>query len=579
MRRHRLTRRDLIKVLAAGCALAVVWLAVTSRADPPGKSGARVATVLKLVVVEYPGTPAAQIAERFARRVEALSDDSIRVAITYWPARFEPATSSRQIEASAIRAVRSNTMQIGVIPSDAFQEQGVTTLRAVQAPFLVTSSAGAARVTTGPIADRLQAGLQAISLTGLGLVPEGLYRPFGFLKPLVTPADFAGVTIRAHSSKATYDLLKTLGARPVDLSVEHGDTAVYSDFGTGLQPLPTAKDEFPKDAYTAGNVVLFPKVDVVVVSNAAFGNLRAAQREILRRGAADARAATISATSERAAAAAFCKGGGSIVTAPAGALRALRTKAAPVLASMQRDPATRSLIASIERLGSGGGGAVRCAPTESGPSVAQGLEQYTRAERDSLRPPGGTYRRAFTDAQLRAAGADESEAHRNEGISTLTFYDWRFALEWRGPIRRPPCRGGIELTNRLVELRWNPATPCSGYVAFSWRRDGRDLVIVALDPRTEPGWLEKAYPGTWKRVDCTPDCGAREKITASETVELLRLELRGVADAPFVSCHRIPSFGWDYECTYSWVRNGKEVRTRFGVNVDDRKITRTSRGS
>ncbi len=567
-------------MLASGCALVTVaWVAVAAvgRPGPPGKSGGRAATVLRLAVVEYPGTPAAQIAERFARRVEALSDGSIRVAITYWPARFEPATSSRQIEASAIRAVRANTVQMAAIPSDAFEEHGVTTLRAVQAPFLVTSSAFAARVTTGPIADRLQAGLREISLTGLALVPEGLYRPFGFLKPLVTPADFVGVTIRAHFSTATYDLLKTLGARPVDLSVEHGDTAVYSGFGTGPQPLPTAKDEFPKDAYTAGNVALFPKIDVIAVSSAALGNLRAAQRETLRRGAAEVRAATIAAASERAAAAAFCSGGGTIVTAPASALRALRKKSTPILASMRRDPATRSLIASIEQLDPGGGSAVRCAATEGGPVVAApGLEQYTRAERDALIPPGGTYRRAFTVAQLRAAGAGELEARRNEGIATLTFYDYRFSLEWRGSIRRPPCRGGTDLENRLVELRWNPATPCRGYLAFSWRRDGRDLVIVALDPRTEPGWLEKAYPGTWKRVDCTPDCGAREKITASEASQLLRLEFPG---APFVACHAVRSFPWDYQCSYYSVRNGREVWTRFGVDVDERGITRTSRGS
>jgi dipeptidyl aminopeptidase/acylaminoacyl peptidase len=62
-------------------------------------------------------------------------------------------------------------------------------------------------------------------------------------------------------------------------------------------------------------------------------------------------------------------------------------------------------------------------------------------------------------------------------------------------------------TDLLVELRWNPVTPCSGYVAFAWSLDGGDLVITALGPRTEARWLKEAYPGTWKRVDCTPWIG------------------------------------------------------------------------
>ena len=63
------------------------------------------------------------------------------------------------------------------------------------------------------------------------------------------------------------------------------------------------------------------------------------------------------------------------------------------------------------------------------------------------------------------------------------------------------------LENRLVVLHWNPATPCTGYVAFSWKREGPDLVIAALAPRTDAGWLEEAYPGVWKAVDCTPWTG------------------------------------------------------------------------
>ena len=67
----------------------------------------------------------------------------------------------------------------------------------------------------------------------------------------------------------------------------------------------------------------------------------------------------------------------------------------------------------------------------------------------------------------------------------------------------PPCRGRNDLIARRVRLVWNPATPCSGFVAFAWEHDRADLVITGLDPRSDRGWTA-AFVGTWKRVDCTP---------------------------------------------------------------------------
>ena len=114
---------------------------------------------------------------------------------------------------------------------------------------------------------------------------------------------------------------------------------------------------------------------------------------------------------------------------------------------------------------------------------------YPNPVRNALLPPVGSYRRTFTAAQLRAAGADDADVRSNLGVTTLTFGGPRYrlvvAIEWRSPTDRPRCRGLVDLVQRRAKLRWNPATPCTEYIAFSWKRDGRDLEIVALDPRTE----------------------------------------------------------------------------------------------
>ena len=546
---------------------------------PAGKSGASRAVSLRLAIVEYPGKPGAVAAERFARRVDALSHGSLRVDVVSWPARLAPATPIRRVETSAIRAVRTNDVQLGLFPSHAFERQGVTTLRPLQAPFLITSLTHAAGVAGSPASARLQAGLEQISLTGLGLVPEGLYRPFGFLKPLLVPADFDGARIRADSSRTTRAVLRALGARPVDLDARQGDTGVYSGFDNDAEVVPQSDDAFPRFAYTADDVVLFPRFAVVVASNQALRRLRGEQRRALEGAAADLTDPAGAVAAERAAAKAFCAAGGTVVEAPRSALSAFRARTAPLLNSWKRDPATARLLAEIERHTARGETPLQpCAGPPAEPVFTPGFDVSNAVFHASM-PPDGSYRHAFTEAALRAAGASEAEIERNEGVTTLTFYDepYRFAVEWQGGIRAP-CRGRLELPNRFVQLDWNPRTPCGGYVGIRWTPSGNgDLAITALDPRTEPDWLERAWRGTWRRVDCTPLCGARGKLSAGETSRLLERQL----GRTFVPCHRDRSIPWDYECSLiEW--NGKfieRVSERFGVDVDEHGIIRTNRRS
>jgi TRAP-type C4-dicarboxylate transport system substrate-binding protein len=475
---------------------------------PTGKSGAGTTLDIRLVVVGRSGTAPAAIAARFARGVAELSKGSMHVAVDLVPSGQSTA-SSRGAQTVAIRSVTTGADEMGLIPTGSFRTVGVTTLDALQAPFLITSSSLAARATRGPIAARLESGLARLGLSGLALVPDGLERPFGFLKPLVAPADFAGVTIRAAYAPSTYALLRQLRARPVDVDAADTDTAVYSGFAKDPLSTSSASDRFPQDSYTAAGIVLFPHVEAIVASRTALDSLTASQRSILRRAALAARTGTIAA-GETAEAAAFCLAGGTVVDASPSALPALRAATAPLLEALSRNERTRQILAAIVRLGSGGGDPVRrCTGTHRVSQFGNG-EHYPRAVRDELLPPNGSYRRAFTASQLRAAGLPPSEVDANEGVTTLTLSGSRherlfFTLSWLGPSRRPACRGRVALVNRHIALEWNPETPCIGPVSFSSRvePDG-DVVIVAVEPSTRPRWLRRLYPGLWKRVECTP---------------------------------------------------------------------------
>jgi TRAP-type transport system periplasmic protein len=456
-------------------AAALVVHAGLGGGEPPGKSGAGTAVTLTLAAP----ADAETTARRFAAKVDSLSHGALRVSIRTHPQRIE---------------------QLGLLPSHALAAQ-TPELQVLDAPFLVPSYGTAVRVTSGPLGERLQVGLSRASLTGLALVPEGLYRVFGYLAPLESPGDFTGTTIRAPS--ATTRALRALGARPVGLDAR-GDTVVSSGFESSRTPGHT----FPEDAVTAANVVLAPRIDVLAASSAAFARLTRDQRTVLRRAALEARAETIAATGERSAAAAFCRAGGTVVTAPPSALRALRAKTAPLLAELRRDPDTSGLLARLERTAAAPAPAPQaCAPGPSPALTADGHDPSPSQRR--LLPPAGSYRRAFTTAELQAAGAQAMQASANAGLTTFTVYgpryDLRFAFEWPGTGRRP-CRGRLAIASvRLTKLRWNLGTPCTGDVAFRWRLDDGDLVLTAVEART--GWLARAYPGTWKRVDCAPWTG------------------------------------------------------------------------
>ena len=80
----------------------------------------------------------------------------------------------------------------------------MNSLRALNAPFLVTSEAVVDEIVTGDVSDELLAGLDEIGITGLALLPEGFRHVFWWDRPLLSPDDFAGASIRAPRSDTTY---------------------------------------------------------------------------------------------------------------------------------------------------------------------------------------------------------------------------------------------------------------------------------------------------------------------------------------------------------------------------------------
>ena len=109
------------------------------------------------------------------------------------------------------RMVVGGELDMAFLPSRAWDTEGVGTLRPLAAPMLVTSQALVAEVVRSELNAQMLAGLDAVDVTGLALIPENLRHVFSFGEPLASPAAFAGTTIRVPHSDTTWAVFPFVG--------------------------------------------------------------------------------------------------------------------------------------------------------------------------------------------------------------------------------------------------------------------------------------------------------------------------------------------------------------------------------
>ena len=308
------------------------------------------------------GQPSNLPLSEFERQVESLSDGAISVSIR------TDAADPRNSDAAIIEGVQDGTFQMAVVPARAWSGAGVTSLKALQAPFLMESERHVtAVVNDAAISDQALAGFEAAGVVGLTLFPESLRHFFSFSDPILRPEDVKGRQVRAITSLETTALIEALGGTAVD---PDGDTFTQ---GVADGTITAAESSFsialgstPRPGIATGNLVLYPKILTLVVNGPFWAGLDDAQREVLRTAAAATRAwAIANVTPEVEAAAAYCADGGSVVLTDQAAIEAFRAAEAPVYAQLETDPTTKALIAAIRAITpAGAAGPAACEPPE-----------------------------------------------------------------------------------------------------------------------------------------------------------------------------------------------------------------------
>lgn len=340
-------------------------------------------------------------------------------------------------ERGTVADVRAGKVQVGVVGVRVWDTMGVTSFRALVAPFLIDNLELQRRVLESPVAAEMLEGVEQAGVVGLAVLPGALRRPLGFSRPLVRPNDYTGATVGVTPGGVARATIRVLRARPK----AYPPGAVFGLDGAELDLATIAQNAYDELAPTlAANVVLWPRAETIVMNREAFEALTQEKQEILRRAGREALAPELSRVErdENAALARVCERGKlSFATASATDLGLLRGAVRPVYAELERDAQTREWIGEITRLRHDDDASslhpLRCPKARTNAKAAASKLE-------------GRWRVSWSRDELLAAGIEPRVADALEGRHVLEFSNGRFRS------RTDPTTGTYTVAGDVLRL-------------------------------------------------------------------------------------------------------------------------------
>src|SRR5829696_1694351 len=148
----------------------------------------------------------------FARKAARLSDGTLQISL-----RSELYGERPDKERRVARDLQAGRLPLAWDATRVWDTEGVTSFQGLQAPFLVDSVGLMDRVIRSPLVAQVASGLGAKGVTGLGLAAINLRRPLGARKAFTSVAAFQGAKVNVVTSRISQDVLRALGAAPVDV--------------------------------------------------------------------------------------------------------------------------------------------------------------------------------------------------------------------------------------------------------------------------------------------------------------------------------------------------------------------------
>ena len=164
--------------------LFVVLAAVLVLAGGCGGSGDKAGQPRALQLTLHAPDGASDLTDVFVREAGRLSHGTLKIVVEGERYSSRDPANERRLAA----ALRTGDADLALLPSRAWESQGVTTFRALQAPFLVTDDDLLRRIVSGPIGAEILRGTDRIGVISLALLPDSLRRTLGRRRPFTSLA-------------------------------------------------------------------------------------------------------------------------------------------------------------------------------------------------------------------------------------------------------------------------------------------------------------------------------------------------------------------------------------------------------
>ncbi len=424
----------------------------------------------------------------FADRVEELSGGDLRIEpVNDW------GDSSSAAEQQVVNDVAAGDVDLGWVGTRVFDTLDVKSFQALTAPMLIDSYALESAVIKSGITERMMRGLDGLGVTGLGVLPDGLRKPAGVSGPIVSPADWRGITFGTLSSNGQAEAIRTLGATSEQTfgteREERLQNGTLQGFETSIwihQHNPALTRLAP---YMTSNVTLWPQMDVLLANPARLEALTGEQRGWLKEAARDAatRSAVLEATDGRALTDS-CMGGARYAEASDADLAALRRAFQPVYDGLRRQPATRESLARIEALKESMPAEVKLTI----PAECTGKAPSPPSVR-AAKPPSdlnGTYRWVLTQKDADKVGdRDTGYPH----VNTITLKDGRLEGGCFGVDGGNYSVKGDRITFHSIEF--------GDYATVTYSRDEKGNLHLEPVPPIDPGGAFECFYKPWTKID------------------------------------------------------------------------------
>lgn len=166
-------------------------------------------TTIRLSHVVAQQTPKGLALQRFKELTEQRSGGRIQVAIYPNSSLYGDADEMQALQMGAVDMLAPSLSKFGRI--------GFPEFELFDLPFVFDTAAQVRQVCDGAVGQRLLSSLGRQRLVGLGYLDNG-FKHMSANKPLLEPADFAGLRMRVQSSRVIAQQMRALGAQPVNLS-------------------------------------------------------------------------------------------------------------------------------------------------------------------------------------------------------------------------------------------------------------------------------------------------------------------------------------------------------------------------